>query len=167
MRKLAYARQTASGELTRRSCSLCVSYHNFFPASARPSKHKCLPSPICCFPFQNFSVPPISRQGWDFCGGWRGAESEAGWFLSTESPLDPEEGFKLLSSTASRGAQEIRKALPTVWFPASGSNHSEALRQGGRPTEPLCTLPPVTKHSKISTVNLDVSTDTVTHVGFC
>lgn len=166
MRKLAYARQTVSGELTRRSCSLCVSYHNFFPASARPSKHKCLPLPTYCFPFQNFGVPHLSsRVG--LLRWLKGSRIRGGMVLINWLPTWPRRRFQAPLLHSQSGAQEIRKTLPTVWFPASGSNHSEALRQGGRPTEPLCTLPPLTKHAKISTGNLDVSTDTVTHVGFC
>lgn len=149
MRNVAYTRQTVSGALTRRSCSLCVSYHNFFPASARPSKRKCLPLPtFCFFSFQNFGVPHLpSRLG--LLRWFSGSRVRSGIvLLSTEVPLDPEEGSKLLSSTASRGRGESKELSPVS---DSLPTAAVTLRHWGEaavPTEPLCTLPPVAKHAK-------------------
>lgn len=144
MRKLVYARQTAFGAtFSQPFVFLIVTFSTMEPAHSNARVHLC---PNTVLPSKHLS-------------------SEVGlllWLKINRVPRWPRSRFTapLLHSPV------LQRTLPTDWFPASSSNHSEVLRQGRSPTEPLCTLAPATKHAKISTVNLDSSTDTVTHGGF-
>lgn len=143
MRNHADTQQTASGTLTWHVLPFVFLITTFI-ASARPSKHGCLPLSKLSFSLLKPLLLPLSHPRWDFCSGRRKAKSKTGYLLSKppEFPVDLGEDLNAPCLCSLLGHAGNPKDSPLYLIPCQKQSlWGSGARRASSP-EPLCTLPP-------------------------